>query len=121
MTPQQKRQLAAKKVRDNRLKREAQAASNWERIKNMSSGLSVSMPTSDTKPRKIKSLVVLPSYRGSDTKIKSLATKGEVTPKKQNPKYTGTNMLGVATMHKSNLIPVFSKQEAIDISKMRRG
>lgn len=29
-------------------------------------------------------------------------------------------MLGVATMHKSNSVPVFSKQDAIDIAKMRR-
>ena len=34
--------------------------------------------------------------------------------------YTGTNMLGIATMHKSNAVPVFSAQSAEDISKMRR-
>ena len=40
---------------------------------------------------------------------------------KQAPKtYTGTAMLGVATMHKSNSVPVFSKQDAIDIANMRR-
>jgi len=35
--------------------------------------------------------------------------------------YTGTMVKGIATMHKSNAVPVFSDQEAIDISKMRRG
>jgi hypothetical protein len=35
--------------------------------------------------------------------------------------YTGTMVKGIATMHKSNAEPVFSDQEAIDISKMRRG
>ena len=40
---------------------------------------------------------------------------------KQAPKvYTGTAMLGVATMHKSNSVPVFSSQEAVEISSMRR-
>ena len=34
--------------------------------------------------------------------------------------YTGTMVKGIATMHKSNAVPVFSDQEAIDISKMRR-
>ena len=34
--------------------------------------------------------------------------------------YTGTNMLGIATMHKSNAVPVFNSEEAVDISKMRR-
>lgn len=35
--------------------------------------------------------------------------------------YTGKNLVGIATMHKSNMVPVFSNQEAEDISKMRRG
>jgi hypothetical protein len=30
-------------------------------------------------------------------------------------------MIGIATMHKSNSVPVFSVKEAIEISKMRRG
>jgi len=42
------------------------------------------------------------------------------TAKKENPVYTGTLVKGIATMHKSNAVPVISKQEAEDISKMRR-
>ena len=34
--------------------------------------------------------------------------------------YTGTKMMGIATMHKSNAVPIFSDEEAIEISKMRR-
>ena len=34
--------------------------------------------------------------------------------------YTGTKVKGIATMHKSNAVPVFSDEEARDISKMRR-
>jgi hypothetical protein len=34
--------------------------------------------------------------------------------------YTGTKVKGIATLHKSNGVPVFTNQEAIDISKMRR-
>ncbi len=34
--------------------------------------------------------------------------------------YTGKRLIGIATMHKSNSVPVFSQEEAIDISKMRR-
>jgi hypothetical protein len=34
--------------------------------------------------------------------------------------YTGNELLGIATMHKSNAVPVFSDEQAIDISKMRR-
>jgi hypothetical protein len=34
--------------------------------------------------------------------------------------YTGTMVKGIATMHKSNAVPVFSNEQAVDISKMRR-
>lgn len=40
--------------------------------------------------------------------------------KKETIKYTGTLVKGIATMHKSNAVPVISQQEAEDISKMRR-
>jgi hypothetical protein len=39
---------------------------------------------------------------------------------KQTPTYTGTKILGIGTMHKSNAVPIFSSEEAEDISKMRR-
>jgi len=35
--------------------------------------------------------------------------------------YTGDAMLGVSVLHKSNGIPVFRQEDAVDISKMRRG
>jgi len=40
---------------------------------------------------------------------------------KQEPmKYTGTLVKGIATMHKSNAVPVISQEEATDIANMRR-
>lgn len=40
---------------------------------------------------------------------------------KPEPKvYTGNKLLGIATMHKSNMVPVFSTADAADISRMRR-
>jgi hypothetical protein len=38
----------------------------------------------------------------------------------KDKEYTGSAVLGISTLHKSNGVPVFSKQDAIDISKMRR-
>ena len=40
--------------------------------------------------------------------------------KKSENVYTGKNLIGIAVMHKSCLVPVFSKNDAIEISKMRR-
>ena len=60
-----------------------------------------------------------PPGRGNTAHIKSVDTGGVATL--AAPKvYTGTKVKGIATMHKSNAVPVFSDQEAVDISKMRR-
>ena len=40
--------------------------------------------------------------------------------KVRDQEYTGTKVKGIATMHKSNGVPVFTDDEAKDISKMRR-
>jgi hypothetical protein len=40
--------------------------------------------------------------------------------KKTDTIYTGTKCLGVSVLHKSNGIPVFSQDEVVEISKMRR-
>jgi hypothetical protein len=42
------------------------------------------------------------------------------TGKKESPLYTGSAMKGIGTMHKSNSVPVFSSEEAIEIATMRR-
>jgi hypothetical protein len=34
--------------------------------------------------------------------------------------YTGTMIKGIGTMHKSNAVPIFSDEQAVDIAKMRR-
>ena len=41
--------------------------------------------------------------------------------KKERMVYSGKRkLLGIATMHKSNMVPVFDKEDAKDIAKMRR-
>ena len=40
--------------------------------------------------------------------------------KKENPTYTGTLITGIATMHKSNAVPITNKKQAIDVANMRR-
>lgn len=52
--------------------------------------------------------------------IRSLSTPGGSTSFRPSLMYSGTAMQGVATMHKSNMVPVFSRDEAKDISSMRR-
>jgi len=59
--------------------------------------------------------------RRSTNHIPSLDTGRGIAVKKEVTQYTGTAMLGIGQLHKSNAIPVFSKEDAVDISKMRRG
>jgi hypothetical protein len=49
----------------------------------------------------------------------SMASAGSGT-KKESPKYTGTLIKGIATMHKSNAVPVIDQKQAEEISRMAR-
>jgi hypothetical protein len=56
-----------------------------------------------------------PSYEGE--------LMGNITPKQEPMQYTGERkLLGIAVMHKSNLVPVFAedKNYAKDLANMRR-
>lgn len=53
-------------------------------------------------------------------RLPSLSQDSGVAAKKESQRYTGSKMLGLGTMHKSNTVPVFSDEEAKDIAKMRR-
>ena len=61
----------------------------------------------------------IPEGRNTTAHLKSVDTGGNatLTPAKV---YTGTMVKGIATMHKSNAVPVFSDEQAVDISRMRR-
>jgi len=62
----------------------------------------------------------IPNGRNTTSHIKS---RGDFTGNATMPPpkvYTGTKVKGIATMHKSNAVPVFSDEEAVDISRMRR-
>lgn len=50
----------------------------------------------------------------------SLSTGLAVATKAPPKVYTGDKVLGIATMHKSNAVPVFTDEQAVEISSMRR-
>lgn len=45
---------------------------------------------------------------------------GAVNMGKQKQVYTGDKIIGIATMHKSNLVPIFNDESAVEVSRMRR-
>ena len=61
-----------------------------------------------------------PPGRSTSTNLPSLVTAGGSTAPVHKV-YTGNKILGIGTMHKSNAVPIFSDEQAVEISRMRRG
>lgn len=65
-------------------------------------------------------LVIHENQPRSTVKYPSRVTPGGGGLVKSEKKYTGSSILGIGTMHKSNSVPIFSQSEAVDIATMRR-
>lgn len=60
-------------------------------------------------------------YRRETPNYPSLNTGGDNCTKPiQGKVYTGTAMIGIGTLHKSNAVPIFNTEDALDQAKMRR-
>ena len=110
-----------KKFASAEAKRKAeQLDASWEELKKKySSSTPVKKVTLSSTYGKLPSLAI-PEGRNTTAHIKSRDTGGGSATLKAPNVYTGTKVKGIATMHKSNAVPVFSDEEAVDISKMRR-
>ena len=72
-------------------------------------------------PQLSTSYLSYPPGREPKQHIPSKETGVGIAAKAEDKVYTGNNIIGIATMHKSNAVPVFSAEDAVEISKMRRG
>jgi len=68
------------------------------------------------------SILSVPNYSSDSPTIPtSDVIPGGSTAQKERQVYSGERrLLGIATMHKSNMVPVFDSKDAKDIAKMRR-
>lgn len=78
------------------------------------------------RPVRLKPLPPVPKLSApvgrETTRYPSLSTPGGAGTKPcETLRYTGTEMLGIGTLHKSNAVPVFNTGEAIEMARMRRG
>lgn len=92
-------------------------AASWERLKSK-----YDQPTTVSKKITKKSFTPPISVRrDTGPRIPSLDTgyTGAVNVKAPM-QYTGTKVKGIGTMHKSNAVPIFTDEEAVDIARMRR-
>lgn len=93
-----------------------QLAADWQQLKTQYEPVKKTFNRSFTNSKMPK--ISIP--RSTDH-IPSLNTGVGTAVRAPDKVYTGTAVVGISTLHKSNGVPVFSKEEAIDISKMRRG
>ena len=71
-------------------------------------------------PRAILDYTLTPPPGRETVHIASRDTGWVACVKAADKEYTGTKVKGIGTMHKSNAVPIFTDDEAKDISKMRR-
>jgi hypothetical protein len=96
--------------------RAEQLSAEWEQLKK-----SYAKPVSNKAQPMRKYSLSIPAGRDTMRDVPSLNTGVGTATKSEAPVYTGTKVKGIGTMHKSNAVPIFSDEEAVDISKMRRG
>ena len=78
--------------------------------------------TESKKKNANSSILSVPDYRSSGNSVPtSDVIPGGSTAPQERQIYSGERrLLGVATMHKSNMVPVFDRDDAKDIAQMRR-
>ena len=99
-------------------KAKLQLAAHQQWVEKMTKGMASDKKVLDKAWRK--------EYTSSMVVDRSAFQKSGMAPgvcaKPEEKVYSGERkLLGIATMHKSNMVPVFDKQNAEDIARMRRG
>ena len=110
-----------KKFASAEAKRKAeQLDASWEELKRKYSNNGLEKKVNVSSRTGSIPKLTIPEGRNTTAHIPSRDTGGGSATLKAPNVYTGTKVKGIATMHKSNAVPVFSDEEAVDISKMRR-
>lgn len=76
--------------------------------------------TQTSSKKKFEPLKTSPTPIRETPKYPSLPFTAGPCTKPDQKVYTGTKIKGIGTMHKSNAVPIFSDEEAVEIAKMRR-
>lgn len=110
-----------KKRKPTAKQRELQAS--WEALcKKWETAPKFSRTKVETTRRSLSDSYKLEVPPGRDHRpIPSLGSMRGSTAPAPKREYTGTAIVGLATMHKSSIVPVFSKEQAIEVATMRRG
>jgi hypothetical protein len=105
-------------IYNRELKRQGQPRLTWEQYMDMRLG-----KTKASKPSFVPISTTVTSHPryNNHRDIPSLEVVVGNTNRREPMKYTGTLVKGIATMHKSNAVPVIDEEQMKEISRMRRG
>ena len=111
-----KRKVAnTKKLRDAKAEHEA-----WLKKHGVDDASLAKKLPKDRKGNRV-SIHEIPDYSKNAPTVKLSNQVAGSGAKAEEKRYTGTLIKGIATMHKSNAVPIMNKQQAIEVSNMRRG
>jgi len=115
-TPQWKKQA----------RQEEQRKAKERRLFEKKYGLTTKVAVRKPKVREFEEWKPAPVFVRETPNYPSLKTSDVIpcgpTPKRETQKYTGDLIVGIGTMHKSNMVPIMrGTSQAEDIAKMRRG
>ena len=77
-------------------------------------------PLSQSSGSKSYNLARLEESKEIPSNLEFRGPGSQSTARRESQKYTGDYIIGIATMHKSNAVPVTNSDAAKDIAKMRR-
>ena len=93
--------------------------SEWEAICQKWSSVPKFARTAKVKPSVTKPAKAVQAIAPAEPpSLKSM--QGSTAPPTRH-QYTGTAIIGLATMHKTNIVPIFSGEQAVAVAQMRRG
>jgi hypothetical protein len=99
-------------VKKKKTKKERDLAEQWDKLLKQFPPMRASKSSGTIKETK--------AYVRETPYYPSVNSGGYNATAKPTNVYTGTKMIGIGTMHKSNSVPVFSDDEAKEIATMRR-
>lgn len=106
-------------IYNRELKRQGQPRLTWQQYMDMRLGRTAAKPAA-SRTSFTATPGSHPRYQDR-VHIASLDTQAGTTARREPLRYTGTLVKGIATMHKSNAVPVIDEEQMKDISRMRRG
>ena len=109
----QRKKIIKKLARTKRLEKAKREHHEWLQSQNLT--------PAELKKRSKESPVPFPEYKLKREMPKTSDKITKVSGRAEAQHYSGERkLIGIGMLHKSNLVPVFDQQDAIDISKMRR-